>query len=183
MAHAIPLAYTKFYQKWESWGVPVTDDINNEIIKVTNLDKGTYSITIGGNKLTKNYTDEELSKGVNIAIDANNPAQIQSVEAHKVAVSKVSNETSYRAIATTEQGIRNHPEIDISKFGPNSTNDELSVLGAYSSNYKNYFSDNPSNFGSKKYEVENWAKIRAEEQQAKDAAKPIQRTVVIKKIK
>ena len=182
LAHAIPVAYTEYYQRWENWGVPVTEDINNEIIKVTNLEAGTYSITIGGNTLTKNYTADELAEGVNIAIDANNPAQIQSKEAHKIAASKVSHEGTYRSIAVTEQGIRNHPEIDISKFGPNSTNEELSVLGAYSSNYKNYFSDNPSNFGSKKYEVENWAKIRAEEQQAKDAAKPIQRTVVIEKV-
>ena len=183
LAHAIPIAYTEFYQNWENWGVPVTEDINNEIIKVTNLDAGTYSITIGGNKLTKDYTAEELSAGVNIAIDANNPAQIQSKAAHAIAASKVSHEGTYRSIATTEQGIRNHPEVDITKFGPNSTNDELSVLGAYSSNYKNYFSDSASNFGSKKYEVENWAKIRAEEQAAKDASKPIQRTVVIEKIK
>ena len=182
LAHAIPVAYTEFYQNWENWGVPVTEDINNEIIKVTNLDAGTYSITIGGNKLTKNYTAEELANGVNIAIDANNPAQIQSKAAHKIAASKVSHEGTYRSIAVTEQGIRNHPEVDISKFGPNSTNDELSVLGAYSSNYKNYFSDSASNFGSKKYEVENWEKIRAEEQAAKDASKPIQRTVVIEKI-
>ena len=182
LAHAIPIANTKYYQKWENWGVPVTEDINNEIIKVTNLDAGTYSITIEGNTLTKNYSANELSEGVNIAIDANNPAQIQSVEAHKIAVSKVSHETSYRAIATTEQGIRNHPEVDISKFSATSTNEELGVLGSYSGSYRNYFTDKETNFGSKKYEVENWAKIRAEEQTAKDMSKPVQRTVVIKKI-
>ena len=58
----------------------------------------------------------------------------------------------------------------------------MSVLGSYAGNYKNYFSNSESNFGSKKYEVENWAKIRAEEKAARDAAKPVQRTVVIEKI-
>ena len=57
------------------------------------------------------------------------------------------------------------------------------MLGSYSGSYRNYFTDKETNLGSKKYEVENWNKIRAEEQQAKDAAKPIQRTVVIEKIK
>ncbi len=182
LAHAIPVAYTAYYQTWENWGVPVTEDINQEIIKVENLEAGTYTVTIGGNKLTKNYTAEELAEGVNIAIDANNPAQIQSKEAHALAVTKVTNDSSYRVIATTEQGIRSHPEVDISKFNENTPTEELAVLGAYSSSYKQYFSNNPSNYGSKKYEAENRAKIVAQEQAAKDAAKPVQRTVVIEKI-
>ena len=182
LAHAIPLAYTSYYQKWEKWGIPVTENINNEIIKITNLAEGTYSVTIGGNVLTKNYTAEELEKGINVAVDANNPAQKQSIKAHKIAVSKVSHESTYRTIATTEQGIRNHPEVDISKFGPNSTSEELKVLGSYSGTYKNYFSDSTTHFGAKKYETQNWNKIRAEEQQARELSKPVQRTVVIQKV-
>ena len=183
LAHAIPVAYTQYYKQWEDWGIPVTEDINQEIIKVTNLEEGTYSITIGGNTLTKNYTAEELAEGINIAIDANNPAQIQSKEAHALAVTKVTNDAAYRAIATTEQGIRSHPDVDISKFGPSSTKEELKVLGSYTGHYQSYFSDNPSNYGSKKYEAENRAKIVAQEKAAKDASKPIQRTVVIEKVK
>lgn len=183
LAHAIPVAYTQYYKQWEDWGVPVTEDINQEIIKVTNLEEGTYSITIGGNTLAKNYTAEELAEGINIAIDANNPAQIQSKEAHALAVTKVTNDAAYRAIATTEQGIRSHPDVDISKFGPSSTIEELKVLGSYTGHYQSYFSNNPSNYGSKKYEAENRAKIVAQEKAVKDASKPIQRTVVIEKVK
>lgn len=182
LAHAIPVAYTSYYKQYEDWGVPVTEDINQEIIKVTGLEEGNYTITIGGNVLTKTYTANELDAGVNIAIDDNNPAQIQSKEAHKKAVKKVSNEATYRSIAITEQAIRSHPEIDISQFNENSTTDELKVLGGYTGNYKNYFSNSSTNYGSKLYEVENWAKLRAAEQEAKELAKPVQRTVVIEKV-
>lgn len=68
-----------------------------------------------------------------------------------------------------------------SRFNENSTTEELKVLGAWTGNFKNYFSISESNFGSKKYEVENWAKIRTQEQDARNAAKPVQRTVVIEK--
>ena len=47
--------------------------------------------------------------------------------------------------------------------------------------YMRYFSDNPDNYGSKMYEQENWDKLRKQEQAARDAAKPVKRTVVVEK--
>ena len=184
LAHAIPLAYTEHYKTWENWGVNVTEDLNNEIIKVTGLEDGEYTIKIGDSKLAKTYTAAELAEGVNIAIDANNPAQIQSKNAYDVARAKVKNEGSFRTIAITEQAIRNHPEADISKFDENTTLDELkAALGSsYTSHYKRYFTKNSNDYGSKFYEKENWAKIRAQEQQAKELSKPVKRTVVIEKL-
>ena len=128
------------------------------------------------------HSASELAAGVNIAIDENNPAQIQAKAAYEKAKTKVTNEGTYRSIAITEQQIKARPDVDTSKFNKDSTNDELKALGAWPGNFRNYFTDDASNFGSKKYEVENWTKIRAEEQAAKDAAKPVQRTVIIEKI-
>ena len=181
LAHAIPLAYTKHYKTWESWGINVTDELNNEIIKISNLDAGNYSIIIDGNKLTKTYTAEELAEGVNIAIDENNPAQIQSQLAYEATIKKVNNESAFRSIATTEQAIRNHPEVDISKFDENTPESEFKVLGTFASHYKKYFSTNSSNYASKLYEAENWAEIQAQAKEAKELSKPIKRTVVIEK--
>ena len=59
------------------------------IIKVASLEAGDYKITIDGNVLTKTYTAEELAQGVNIAIDENNPAQIQSKLAYDATVKKI----------------------------------------------------------------------------------------------
>lgn len=180
---AIPFAYTSYYKLFEeTWGVPITKDINQEIIKITGLSEGTYKITIGSNALTKTYSASELAAGVNIAIDENNPAQIQAKAAYEKAKTKVTNEGTYRSIAITEQQIKARPEVDISGFNKDSTNDELKALGAWPGNFRNYFTDDASNFGSKKYEVENWAKLRAQEQDAREASRPVLRTVVIEKL-
>jgi len=179
---AIPFAYTSYYKLFEeTWGVPITNDINQEIIKVTGLSEGTYKITIGSNTLSVNYSASELAEGVNIAIDVNNPAQIQAKAAYEKARTKVANEGTYRSIAITEQQIKARPDVDTSKFNKDSTNDELKALGAWPGNFRNYFTDDASNFGSKKYEVENWAKLRTQEQVAREASRPVLRTVVIEK--
>ena len=39
LAHAIPVAYTDHYKQFEDWGVPVTEDINQEILKLQTLMK------------------------------------------------------------------------------------------------------------------------------------------------
>ena len=104
---AIPFAYTSYYKLFEAtWGVPITENINQEIIKVTGLTEGTYKITIGGSTLSKTYTSAELAEGVNIAIDEKNPAQIQAISAYSLAVTKVANEGAYRSIAITEQQLK-----------------------------------------------------------------------------
>ena len=180
---AIPFAYTTYYQALEGWDATITEDINQEIIKITGLSEGTYSIKIGENTLTKTYTALELADGINIAVDENNPAQIQSKAAYEKAKIKVTNESQYRNSAFSEQYIMAHPEVDISKFDENSTNEELAVFGTtLCQPYRDYFSTSSSNYASRYYKAENWAKLRTQEQEARDAAKPVQRTVVIEKV-
>ena len=58
------------------------------------------------------------------------------------------------------------------------------ILGVSEGTAKNlvkYFSSDPNNYSSKMYEVENWNKLRQQEDAAREAAKPIKRTVVIAK--
>ncbi len=178
---AIPIAYTSYYELIENdWGVPITEDINREIIKVTGLEEGTYKIKIEDKTLTGEYTSDELANGVNIAIDANNPAQIQAKSAYDLAKTKARNESSYRGIAITEQQFRKRG-FDESDFNYDMTEKEFEALGNWPSTHKNYYSTDPENFNSKMYENENWEKLRQQEKTAKEAAKPIKRTVVIEK--
>lgn len=181
LAGAIPFAYTTHYKKFENdWEVPITEDINQEIIRVTGLEDGIYKIKIGENTLTKTYTAEELAEGVNIAIDDNNPAQIQSQEAFNLANTKAVNEDKYRGIAITEQQFR-QKGLNYDDFNENMSVEEFKVVGSWPGSHKKYFSTDPDEYGSKMYEVENWEKLRQQEQAARDAAKPVQRTVVIEK--
>ncbi len=184
LAGAIPVAYTDSYKKWEGWGVPVTEDINQEIIKVAGLESGEYTITIDGNTLSEKFDATELAEGVNIAIDANNPAQVQAKAAFELEKIKAANENAYRMIARTQQYF-NKKGLNATDYGTDTTAETLmSILGVSEGTAKNlvkYFSSDPNNYSSKMYEVENWNKLRQQEDAARDAAKPIKRTVVIAK--
>lgn len=93
---------------------------------------------------------------------------------------KAENENTYREIARTEQTLQKKM-MTAEDFGFNLTGEEVSVLGDAVDMYLRYFSDNPNNYGSKMYELENWQKLRQQGQEAKDTAKPVKRTVVIEK--
>ncbi len=59
--------------------VEFTDKMNREIIKVTNLAAGSYTVSFDGVALGT-YTADELAQGINIATNAKNPGQIQAKE-------------------------------------------------------------------------------------------------------
>ena len=183
LAKAIPFAHTSHYKLFEdTWGVPITEDINQEIIKVSGLADGNYTIKIDNNTLSRTYTASELSEGVNIATDAKNPAQIQALEAYNLVSTKINNENKYRGIAITEQFFikKNKKPSD---YNINSTDEEFTALSnaTYAKSHRLYYSENIDDYGSKMHEEANWERLRQQEQAAKDAAKPVQRTVVIEK--
>ena len=101
-AKSLPMAYTPEYQKAEAYGIPVSDDINNEIIKVSGLAEGNYTITMNGTALTDTYTAQELADGVNIATDTNNPGQITAKAVNEKTEEKVQTESYYRIIPAME---------------------------------------------------------------------------------
>lgn len=75
---SLPLAANAQYNEIKSkFNYEITSKLNNETIVINNLSSGTYKLTIGGNVLGQ-YTEEELSSGVNIAINPANPSQVIS---------------------------------------------------------------------------------------------------------
>ena len=191
LAGAIPVAYNKHYKKFENeWNVPITQDINQEIIKVAGLAEGTYTVTIGDNALTKTYTAEELAEGINIAIDENNPAQIQAMQAYEINLQKAVNEETFRRVARTEAFLwdRKYNGLkDVEAIGPNSTEAEIKeILGSLAGSTQvklifDYFSEDPTNYASKNFEAANWTKLMQQAENARSIAKPVKRTVVIEK--
>ena len=81
---AIPMAANSWYKDAEKI-IPVTDYLNREIIKVNNLDSGNYIVEytdIDNNSyVLGTYSDDELGKGINIAVNENNPSQKQALSA------------------------------------------------------------------------------------------------------
>ncbi|WP_187260678.1 cellulase family glycosylhydrolase [Pontibacter beigongshangensis] len=59
--------------------VPFQQELNAELLKVAALPKGDYALTIDG-IFIRNYTSEELNKGVNLALEQNTPQYRQAVQ-------------------------------------------------------------------------------------------------------
>ena len=105
---AIPLyAKSKGYVHTEKLGIDITNTMNKEIIKVTGLDAGTYTITMDDVAVTT-ATAEQLAAGVNIATLDKNPGQIQSKNAFETySELRKTNENFLRNIFNEELRLRN----------------------------------------------------------------------------
>lgn len=109
LAKAIPLPYHSSYKYAEdTLGLSVTEDLNQEIIKVTGLSEGNYTISMDGKALSGTYTADELSKGVNIAIDENNPGQTAAMNAYAEIEKKAQLEVYYRELAASFNGFTSY---------------------------------------------------------------------------
>ena len=108
LAKALPMyAKAPGYIHGEKLGIDITNTINKEIIKVSGLDDGVYSITMDGVEVTK-VTAQQLAAGVNIATLEKNPGQAQAKKMHDDYYEKrKTNEVGIRQIFNEELRIRN----------------------------------------------------------------------------
>lgn len=98
---SLPYPVTSTYLTADSL-LPVTTDLNNEVLRVTNLPVGDYSVVIDGNSLGT-FKDSKLSVGVNIATTASSPAQIQALHVHELNWQRLGLENQLRDIALVEE--------------------------------------------------------------------------------
>ncbi len=75
---ALPLANNSHYQEALSF-VPLTKDLNREIIKIEGLAPGRYELLIDGQSVKKG-SEKEFANGINIALSKYNPNQALSCE-------------------------------------------------------------------------------------------------------
>lgn len=178
---ATPIAYTDAYKNAEEvLGCSVTEDINQEMIKVIGLDSGSYTLTMD-NALIGTYTSEQFAEGINIALNENNPGQIKAKNSFNVGSTAITNhqsqykqtdEYAYRGIALTEQQMKNNHL---------STKDELNANGpqAWIWHYEAYFGN--SGFGAKVNQDATWKSLKESAKKAGELAKPGTYNVVINK--
>ena len=99
--NSLPLGLCQWYKDAEKF-YPVTEKLNQEIIRIKGLEEGTYTITFTGEDDTVytlgSYTNTELAKGVNIATNGNNPGQIQAAAAMAKQVTRQSKDEGVRAM-------------------------------------------------------------------------------------
>ena len=193
---SLPLAYNDSYKKWEEWGVPVSEKINLEEIKVSSLEDGVYSVSLNGQKLTAQYTNAELERGINISVEAENPNQIRAKELYNLLSQKDDNESAYRTIALTEQFMISHLGLtadDIRRADYSSLKAYALQLvemknAAYNGNYYNYIgkaSDGVTDkitFGYKPNQLENSELIKKAESEIRAMSNALEYEIKIKKI-
>lgn len=110
---SLPLAADTYLRQTEQV-IAINDELNREIIKVSGLQDGSYSIKMNSNTVMENVSSDELSEGVNIADAQNNPNQQQAllvkgiinlrseIEKKKIRDFR---QTEYSAITTKNNGL------------------------------------------------------------------------------
>lgn len=102
LANAVPMPVCDSYQNAEQvFGLPVTEEINNEIIQVKGLEDKLYTLTMD-EAVLGTYTAAQLAAGVNIAALAENPAQVRAQQAYALLNEKAERELRYRYIAEVD---------------------------------------------------------------------------------
>jgi len=100
LSKALPLPVNDSYNKIiNTFGYNITEKLNNEIIKVSGLADGEYTVTFDGEYVLGTYSAEELSNGINIAVSLNNPAQTAVNEAFELIKKKDKDQYSLGQLA------------------------------------------------------------------------------------
>ncbi len=85
--------------------VNFTNSMNREIIKVTNLAEGGYAVSFDGVKIGE-YTGEELSEGINIAVNPLNPGQVSAKEVIDLLMTNLYNFQRVRIFEIFENNLK-----------------------------------------------------------------------------
>ena len=112
---SLPLAVVNEYKTVENTlGVNITDEFNNEVIRVKNLSAGTYRVSAKGVELGI-YTAEKLANGINIATNDNYCGQKLAKKIYDLNKTKTSAETGAMDIVAEERWLRGNG-VDISNL-------------------------------------------------------------------
>ncbi|MBE7026926.1 MAG: hypothetical protein E7410_05120 [Ruminococcaceae bacterium] len=100
-ANALPIGVDSVYRRVEEY-IPITEDLNREIIRVKGLESGIYDIKMN-NKVVTSVSADELEKGVNIADKENNPGQQQALQVLGIANQRHAEEYKDRYFVYTDE--------------------------------------------------------------------------------
>ncbi len=93
LANALPLSANSYYKNVDNLDGIAMADMNKEIIRVSGLVAGNYTIKMDGVSLGT-FSAAELAAGVNIAELANNPGQVQAQQVYNYVNKKASAEST-----------------------------------------------------------------------------------------
>jgi hypothetical protein len=155
--------------------VPVEQDLNQEILKVTNLSPGTYELTIDGIAVAQ-HTAAEWATGINLAFNAATPQARQAQ-----AVAKLN-----EARRTAEVVLRNHAAVRGFLRSRKVDPDDLAAASAFGESLTNktgYFEGKiPGYVKAWGGRAEAVAKVEDLGRQALAARKPVPHVYVIRRV-
>ncbi len=119
----------------ENYGefVNFTESMNQEIIKITNLADGIYTIAFDGSEIGE-YSAQELSKGVNIAVNPLNPGQIAAKGIIDSLMANLYNKQRVRIFEIVENALKR-----AGKFYGTTMEEKIAWAQDNQPNYKNAF--------------------------------------------
>ena len=80
---------------------PITEDLNQENMQITDLPQGKYELDIDGTKIEK-FSSDELAKGVNLAVVPNTPQRQQADKFLGLYMERFQYRQSLRKLSFTE---------------------------------------------------------------------------------
>lgn len=81
--------------------VPFTEELNQEVLQINNLEQGNYDLYID-KILIDNYSSIQLSKGINLAVNTSTPQYLQSLGVMKLCIEYQKIQSFLRNIAYIE---------------------------------------------------------------------------------
>ena len=150
----------------------ITSELNQEIIRVTGLEEGEYTLTLNGTAVSTAYTADELAEGVNIALLTENPNQERAKQAWELIKKKNSTENKLRNIQSTIW----YGGDKAYALGEAAWKEWLAAKEGHV--HYSYFKNYPENLANKK-QIE--AEARAYSDEAAELSKPISYTVTVTK--
>lgn len=137
LANSLPMGvddagYEAVHERYGDF-VNFTDSMNNEIIKITNLATGNYTVAFDGVAIGE-YSAEELKKGINIAVNPLNPGQIAAKEVIDTLMTQLYNFQRVRIIEIVEEHLKT-----AGMFYGTTMEQKLAWAEANETNYKNNF--------------------------------------------
>ena len=147
--------------------VDFTESMNKEIIKITDIAEGNYTVSFDGVAIGE-YSADELSEGINIATNPKNPGQIAAKEVIDTLMTRLYNFQRVRIIEIVEEHLKN-----AGMFYGTTIEEKIAWANENASNYASNF----ENFYPQKADL--ITKVKNVKKDAFAKAQPVPHTVTI----
>lgn len=176
LAKSLPYPVSKEYKEAKEI-VPLTKDLNQEIIRIKGLKKGNYALLIDGKSVAK-VNAGQLAKGLNIAT-LSTPQQKQALAIHRLIMKRRSYENKLRGISKLEIEMRGK-KVDLNDENSRKKYLKDFTLKIQTSPYKKYYLrliERYRNNKSKEADIKN--NIQKLTKEVNKANKPVSHNIMI----